>query len=64
MAMTRRRFGQAATLAVTSVLAGGWGVLRRSRPVKGVRAWHARRFPGRVHPLEEKEWRRQGPWAG
>ncbi len=64
MAMTRRRFGQATALVVTTVFAGGWGALRRSRPVQVVRAWRARRFPGRVQPLEDQEWRRPGPWAG
>ena len=64
MAMTRRRFGRAVVWTATSVLAGGWGVLRRSRPVQVVRAWRVRRFPGRVVPLEERQWKRPGPWAG
>lgn len=55
MAMTRRRFGQAAVLAVTTVLTGTWSTLR---------AWRARRFPGRVEPLEERQWKKPGPWAG
>lgn len=62
--MNRRPF-----IAALGAAAGAWLLAAgrpwsSARPVRALRAWAARRAPGRVVPLDPESVRRPGPWAG
>lgn len=62
--MKRRRFLGLLLGAATAVAAAGIGLLRRASPVRVVRAWRARRYPGPLRALDEAGVRKPGSWAG
>jgi hypothetical protein len=62
--MNRRPFIAALGALWAAGLLAPAGRLAGSRPVRAVRAWLARRAPGRLVPLDPARVRRPGPWAG
>ncbi|MBP7829417.1 MAG: hypothetical protein KA248_05830 [Kiritimatiellae bacterium] len=64
MEIRRRRFLQVMLAATAALAAVGLGLLRRASPVRVVRAWRARRYPGPLRALDESRVRQPGPWAG
>lgn len=62
MEMTRGRFLRlVAGVAFLCAAGARWVAIR---PLRGVRAVLAARFPGRLRPYDAAAVRREGPWAG
>ena len=64
MELTRRSFNGWLVLALGMGVGGGWFLLKQSVPPRVVSAIRARRYPGRVVPLDEKRVSNMGPWNG
>lgn len=62
--MTRRNFGKIVMGASAAVLVGAWNVMKKSGPVRFIRAIKGGTFPGKLQALDDATVRKQAEWRG
>ena len=64
MEITRRKFSGMLVAGVSAFLTAGWCAVKKTRPVRYIRALRIRTFPGRLRRLDEEEIGTESEWLG